>query len=88
MQPERLYAARKALVRLHPVEDVEPAIQILVLPKVEVDCMEDEPDGDIAVESGDEEPRAQVVPRDEARYAFPDLRRGSLRGGLVDEVDL
>ena len=56
MQPERLHAARKALVRLHPVEDVEPAIQILVLPKVEVDCMEDEPDGDIAVESGDEEP--------------------------------
>ena len=50
--------------------------------------MEDEPDGDIAVESGDEEPRAQVVPRDEARYAFPDLRRGSLRGGLVDEVYL
>ena len=49
VQPKRLDAACENWVYLDPVEDVEAAIQILVLAKVQVDCMKYETDGDVPV---------------------------------------
>ena len=76
------------MIRLYSIEDVQATIQILVFPEIEVDRVEYEPDGDIAVECGNEEPRAEVITWDEPRYALPDLGWGALRGRFVDEVDL
>lgn len=50
MQPERLDTACKYRVRLDSVKDIEATVEVLVLAEVQVDRVEDEPDGDVPVE--------------------------------------
>ena len=80
-------------VRLHPVKDVQPTVQILpnivlIFSEVKVKCMKDDPYGNVSVEGGYKEPSAQVIPWDEAGDTIPHLRRCTVGRWLVDEVDL
>lgn len=74
MQPERAYPARELRVRLDAVEEVEPAVErLLVLAEVEVDGAEDVALGDEAEEGGEEEPGAEVEAGGEGGDAVPEF---------------
>lgn len=85
--------ASKNRVRLHPVEDVQPTVQILpnivlIFPEVKVKCMKDDPYGNVSVESRYKEPSAQVIAWDVAGDTIPHFRRGAVGCWFIDEVDL
>ena len=80
--------ARERRVGLDAVEDVEAAVEVLVFAEVEVDGVEDEPDGDVAVEGGDEEPCAEVVTGDISCDALPYFMRSTMGCWFVHEMNL
>jgi hypothetical protein len=89
VQPQDLDAAGKAPVGFDPVEDVERSVQVvLVLAKVEVNGVEDEAEGDVAVECGDEEPVAEVDAGDVGCDAVPYFWGRAVRRRRVCETNL
>lgn len=82
MQPERPNPPRELRVRLDAVEEVQPAVErLLVLAEVEVDGAEDVPLGDEAEEGGEEEPGAEVEAGGEGGDAVPEFRgKGGVEG--------
>lgn len=87
MDAQRLDFPREHRIRLDPVEHVQAPVQVfLVFAEVEIYGAEDVPRGDLAVERGEEKPRAQVVARCEAGDAVPDFGRGALGGRGVGEL--
>jgi hypothetical protein len=75
-------SARKEQVYLDPVKDVECSVPVVrVLAQVQVDCVEDATEGDIAMEGRHKKPRAEEVSGDKACDPVPDLWRNALGGG-------
>ena len=89
VQPQSLDLGGKYRIFFDPIEEVEGSVPVfLVFAEMKVDGGENASLGDIPVEGREEQPRFEVIPRDEGRDSVPYLQGNAVKCWLFSVVGL